>query len=146
MQLNPWRCSGQLPIPSASRGLAGCETGLGRLSSPQGWTGTPFVAFLVAWEELGRWEASEAGAGEGEHVLESEPESCQDGNGEWLGLMSVLIWGTALNGAVPGFLVCFDLVFLGFFGLVCFSARKHSVCTGLLGKHCFCSCSIYCNS
>lgn len=65
-------------------------------------------------------------AGEGEHVLGSEPESCRDG--EWEGafpdecpsyLRSSTEWGYSRFG--------FDLVFCFCFGVVCFSARKHSV-------------------
>lgn len=61
------------------------------------------------------------------------------GNGKWLPLVSVLMWKTALNGAIPGWVFWLVGWFVSLQGSTQFGS-------GLLGRHCLCSCSIYCNS
>lgn len=122
MQPNPWRPFGQLPIPSARRGLAGSEQGW------VGWGGSALLRvgqrppLLHPWWPGRSWEGSEAVAGEGERVPGSEPESCRDRE-----------WEVALPDECPSYLrnstewsysrFCFGFLCC----LVCFSARKPSV-------------------
>lgn len=77
-------------------------------------------------------------AGDRERVLGSEPESCRHGK-----------WEVALPDEYPSYWRnSIKWSFSRFISLVWFVSLQGSTQfgSGLLGKHCLCSCSIYCNS